>query len=181
MATHSVRNFTSLAGALSGLYGPDVQIAQTDRLSGGDINKAYGLHLTNGAHVFMKANARENAGFFTAESAGLAALAQTGVIGTPAVLCTGTDPGELSGYSFLLLEFLSSRGKIPSYWETFGRELAALHGADCSAFVSGGTYGFLHDNYIGSTEQLNRARRSWIDFYRDCRLVPPVQTGGRFF
>ena len=54
-------NYNSLAGALVGLFGDSVAIAQTDRLSGGDINKAYGLTLTNGKHIFMKANAKQNA------------------------------------------------------------------------------------------------------------------------
>ncbi|HAH62092.1 MAG TPA: fructosamine kinase, partial [Treponema sp.] len=88
MAEYTVKNFTSLAGALVGLYGRNTRIARTDRLSGGDINKAYGLNLTNGAHIFMKANAKENAGFFTAEAAGLAALASVKKIGTPKILCT---------------------------------------------------------------------------------------------
>ncbi len=181
MASYTVKNFTSLAAALVGLYGRNTQIARTDRLSGGDINKAYGLNLTNGAHIFMKANAKENAGFFTAEAAGLAALASVKKIGTPKILCTGTDPGEQSGYSFLLLEYVESRGRIEPYWETFGRELAELHKADCSEFVRGGKYGFIQDNYIGATEQINRARGTWVDFYRDCRLVPQFRRASRYF
>ena len=49
-------NYNSLAGALVELFGTSVAIAQTDRLSGGDINKAYGLTLNNGQKIFMKAN-----------------------------------------------------------------------------------------------------------------------------
>ena len=49
-------NFESLAEALVSLFGNSIAIAQTDRLSGGDINKAYALHLNNGERVFMKAN-----------------------------------------------------------------------------------------------------------------------------
>ena len=64
-------NYNSLAQALVSLFGNSIAIAETDRLSGGDINKAYGLTLTNGKHVFMKANSKANAAFFTAEAAGL--------------------------------------------------------------------------------------------------------------
>ena len=44
--------------------------------------------------IFMKANAKQNAAFFTAEAAGLTAIEKTGAIGTPEILCTGTDDGE---------------------------------------------------------------------------------------
>ncbi|HAH62093.1 MAG TPA: fructosamine kinase, partial [Treponema sp.] len=97
------------------------------------------------------------------------------------ILCTGTDSGEQSGYSFLLLEYVESRGRIESYWETFGRELAELHKADCSDLVHGGKFGFVQDNYIGATEQINRVRGTWVDFYRDCRLVPQFRRASRYF
>ena len=67
-------DYKSLAQALVSLFGNSIAIAETDRLSGGDINKAYGLTLTNGKHVFMKANSKANAAFFTAEAAGLTAI-----------------------------------------------------------------------------------------------------------
>ena len=112
-------NYNSLAGALVELFGTSVAIAQTDRLSGGDINKAYGLTLTNGKHVFMKANAKTNAAFFTAEAAGLTAIAQTKAIGTPEILCTGIDDGEDVGYSFLLLNYIERGEKNKDFWEAF--------------------------------------------------------------
>lgn len=101
-------HYTSLAQALVSLFGNSVSIAQTDRLSGGDINKAYALTLNTGNHIFMKANSKANADFFTAEAAGLSAIASTGTIATPEILCTGTDDGEDVGYSFLLLKFIKS-------------------------------------------------------------------------
>ena len=126
----NIPNFNSLAGALVELFGSSVAITQTDRLSGGDINKAYGLTLNTGDHIFMKANAKSNASFFTAEAAGLQAIAATKTIGTPKILCTGTDDGEDVGYSFLLLGFIKSAGRRKDYWETFAQELAAMHKAD---------------------------------------------------
>ena len=96
-------NYNSLAEALVSLYGNNIAITETDRLHGGDINKAYGLTLNNGKKIFMKANAKQKASFFTAEAAGLTSIAKTGTIGTPDIICTGTDDGEDVGYSFLLL------------------------------------------------------------------------------
>ena len=54
-----IPNYNSLAGALVDLFGTSVAITQTDRLSGGDINKAYGLTLNTGDKIFMKANAKK--------------------------------------------------------------------------------------------------------------------------
>ena len=94
MNLESTAHYTSLAKALVSLYGSSVSIVHTDRLSGGDINKSYALTLNTGDRIFMKANAKENAAFFTAEAAGLSAIAETECIGTPRTLCTGTDDGE---------------------------------------------------------------------------------------
>ena len=133
---NTIPNYNSLAGALVDLFGNSVAITETDRLSGGDINKAYALTLNTGDKIFMKANAKSNAAFFTAEAAGLTAIASTKAISTPKILCTGTDDGEDVGYSFLLLEYIKSSGKIKTYWETFARELAAMHKADVATVVS---------------------------------------------
>lgn len=67
-------NYTSLAEALVSLYGSSVAIAETDRLHGGDINKAYGLTLNNGKKIFMKANAKQNAVFLQPKQQGLLLL-----------------------------------------------------------------------------------------------------------
>ena len=45
-------DYNSLAQALVSLFGNSVAIAETDRLHGGDINKAYGLTLNNGKKIF---------------------------------------------------------------------------------------------------------------------------------
>ena len=176
---NAIPNYTSLAGALVDLFGTSVAITQTDRLSGGDINKAYGLTLNTGDHVFMKANAKDNAAFFTAEAAGLQAIAATNTIGTPKILCTGTDDGEEVGYSFLLLGFIKTTGKRKDYWETFARELAAMHKADTSSITE--DFGFYQDNFIGAGEQKNTPSSKWIDFYRDCRLAPQFCRADSYF
>ena len=128
-------NYKSLASALISLFGKSATIAHTTRVSGGDINKSYALTMSNGKCIFMKANAKKNAPFFTAEAAGITAIAQTGTIGTPEILCTGIDDGEEVGYSFLLLGFIESGNKRADYWEVFAQKLAAMHNADTSAFV----------------------------------------------
>ncbi len=186
-------HYTSLAQALVSVFGTSVAIAHTDRLSGGDINKAYGLTLTSGDHVFMKANSKENASFFTAEAASLSAIASTQTIKTPQILCTGTDDGEDVGYSFLLLKYIESTEPKKDYWETFGRELAYFHKADTKKIMDDfqsldngqiqgpHRYGFFQDNFIGSRPQINTPSESWISFFRDCRLVPQFKDADSYF
>lgn len=197
MNNKPIPNYTSLAASLTYLFGPSVAVTKIERLSGGDINKAYGLTLNTGDKIFMKANAKTNAAFFTAEAKGLNAIASTKTIATPKILCTGTDDGEYEGYSFLLLEFIKRAARRNDYWETLGRELAAMHKAPTSDFTSGaqsgdtarainsqpaiGQFGFLDDNFIGAGTQLNTSKNRWVEFFRDCRLVPQFKKADHYF
>ena len=174
-------HFSSLVEALVSLFGNSVAIAQTERLSGGDINKAYALALTNGEKIFMKANAKENANFFTSEALALSAIESTKTIRTPKILCTGTDAGEQVGYSFLFLEFIESKPKVKNYWELFAQELAAMHQAPTEKFISEKKFGFLQNNFIGARKQINITTDSWIKFFRDARLVPQFKAADSYF
>lgn len=170
------------------LFGKSVAIQRTDRVMGGDINKSYALTLNTGDTIFMKANEKEKAASFTAEAAGLFAIAQTGTIRTPKILCAGTDDGEEVGYSFLLMEYINSGEKRSDYWQTLGRELAAMHQADASAFVerdetegAAKTFGFYEDNFIGARPQDNAPSATWIEFFRDKRLAPQFKAAAPNF
>ena len=174
-------NYKSLAEALVSLFGNSISILQTDRLSGGDINKAYALHLNNGKTIFMKANAKENAEFFKAEAKGLSAIASTKTIRTPDILCTGIDNGEEVGYSFLFLDFIEPAAKKSDYWETFAQELAAMHKSKTTDFTNEGKFGFIENNFIGAKPQKNTINNSWISFFRDNRLRPQFKAAESFF
>ncbi|MBQ9239543.1 MAG: fructosamine kinase family protein [Treponema sp.] len=180
--------YTSLAAALGALSGTAVHVAHTERIFGGDINISYKLELTNGQTFFMKTNAMENCAFFAAESAGLSALRSCGVIGVVRPRAYGIDAdgygidaGRRAGYSFLLLDYIASGRKCNDYWVRFGHELAALHRAPCTQFVRGGLFGFVQDNYIGATRQINTPADSWIAFFRDCRLRPQLERAAPYF
>jgi len=187
-------HYDSLAQALVSLFGNSVAITKTDRLSGGDINKAYGLTLNTGDHIFMKANSKSNADFFTAEAAGLSAIEATGAIKTPVILCTGTDDGDDVGYSFLLLKFIKSGKPRSDYWETFAGSLASLHQADTKKIMElyksaehgaispeTGKFGFFQNNFIGARVQDNTKCDNWISFFRDSRLVPQFKAADSYF
>ena len=167
--------FPSLEEAVREVFGHERHIVKRRAVSGGDINEAYELALDDGTPVFMKSNAVSALPNFTAESAGLRAIEETGTIKTPAVLGCGTDP---SGFSFLLLSFIRPGVQIRGYWETFGRDLAAMHGFDSA---QGCRYGFSADNFIGHRKQKNTWHDSWISFFRDCRLEGQFRDAGGYF
>lgn len=176
----TVQHFTSLTGAICSIFGEGTKIESTSRISGGDINEAYGLTLTGGKCVFLKTNTKKNLPLFTAEAAGLGAIARTKAIGTPQVLGIGTDESR-GGYSFLLLEFIFSKDRSKRYWEDFARQLSDMHRASTTGLVSSGKYGFDYDNYIGRRGQINTGYDSWISFFRDCRLEPQFKDASPYF
>ncbi len=158
-------------------------------MSGGDINRAYALLLSDGSRMFMKANRRENADFFRAEAEGLEALKATGAISVPGVIARGTDSNE----SFLLLEYIEEGRRSPAASEELGRRLAQLHMADTenmtvsddmpgtANLVPGGRYGFLHDNYIGAGFQCNEPAETWTEFFTERRLRPQFEKASSYW
>ena len=174
--------FDSLDAAVRALFGDGVRFAGRRPVHGGDINLAYRLSLSDGSALFMKCNSVKNLPFFTAEAQGLAALCGAGTIGVPHALAAGTDQAQ--GVSFLLMEYLESAPQVSRYWEVFGRELAALHRADCSGVVSADSslrFGFTADNYIGASPQKNTPAASWRTFFRECRLLPQFRMAEGYF
>ena len=171
-----ILKINSLDEAITALFGENQRIVSKRSVYGGDINESYRLSLSDGTAVFIKCNAPKNLSFFEAEAKGLEALQKTGTIGVPKVLGLGTD--EKQGISFLLMDYLESVPKINEYWEVFGRELAALHCADCQSFIGADgelSFGFEADNYIGASPQKNTPKEDWITFYRECRLHPQMK------
>lgn len=171
-----ILNLNSLEEAITALFGEKKRIVSRMPISGGDINEAYRLSLSDGATVFMKCNATKNLSFFEAEAKGLATLRETNVIGVPKAMAIGTDKAQ--GMSFILMECVESAIQIKRYWEVFGKQLAKLHKAECARFVSSDAnlkFGFETDNYIGASPQKNTPTDSWITFFRECRLLPQIE------
>lgn len=52
---------------------------------------------------------------------------------------------------------------------------AGTGGQDSSEKVGGFRFGFESDNYIGASPQINTPKKSWIEFFRDCRLQPQIR------
>ncbi len=166
------------------LYGENVSVERRRRVSGGDINEAFLLELSDGSKVFLKENRGKTPEFFKAEADGLNALNAPGVIRVPVPAAYG----KAEGGAFLLMEYLEPGIKSRGFWEDFGHSLAALHCADTASFVKKGKFGFTSDNFIGASPQKNDPKENWIQFFAECRLLPqfrmaadilPVETAKR--
>ena len=173
----SQREYRSLSEAISDINCGRAVIDKMRPVSGGDINDACICLLSDGSRLFMKSNSRDNIDFFRKESAGLLAIKQAGTINTPEVLGFGTEGDS----SFLLLSCIDSKQPSPSFHENFGRNLALLHSSPADSYVISGKFGFYHDNYIGAGYQINHAKDSWLEFFRECRLKPQFDRAERFF
>ncbi|MCR4787233.1 MAG: fructosamine kinase family protein [Lachnospiraceae bacterium] len=164
-------------GLIERALGEPVGINAVDPVFGGDINRSYRIELSNGRELFIKTNRKEVYDMFEAERTGLNAISSTDAIKVPNIICSGkTDDG-----AYLLMDFVKGAGRKKDFWERFGRALSKMHEADASSFVNGGRFGFLSDNYIGSGRQINSPKENWIDFFRECRLIPQIRLADRYF
>ncbi len=136
---------------------------KTRRLTGGDINHAFAVTLSDGREIFVKINGAAPKDMFAVEADGLAWLGEA--VTTPEVLAVGP--------SFLALELVVSGPKRPNFDATLGRALAHLHARGA------GSFGFSRDGYIGTLPQQNQNETDWATFYEDHRLRPLVARAGR--
>lgn len=146
---------------LQPVFGQEVQVQSSSPVSGGSINQALVLKLTNGEQVFLKHNPNPPTDFFAKESLGLDLLAKA-VNGPriPKPLALQNSPKP----TFLIMEFIEESSPARDFPACFARALAELHQ------VSHHSFGLDHDNYIGSTPQKNTQGTNGIIFFRDQRL-----------
>ncbi len=131
-------------------------VVRTRPVGGGCISNGQVLETESGATFFLKTNASLPADAFTREAEGLQALAVPDGPRVPRVFRYGAD--------FILLEDLAPAPRARGYWPEFGRKLAALHNHTAPRF------GFEHNNYIGSTPQVNPWTEDGYEFFAEHRL-----------
>jgi fructosamine-3-kinase len=146
-------------------------------VSGGDINATYRLTGVGGESYFLKLNDACHHETIVAESIGLDAIGATNTLRVPRPIVHGS----VNGKSYLVLEYLklSPRGNA----RQLGEQLAALHrcvsGNLNGLDVINPTFGFMHDNFIGTTRQSNDWTHNWISFWREQRLALKNGYGGQ--
>lgn len=147
-------------------FGQEVQVIETQFLSGGNINTAAQVFSSEGV-FFVKWNelhqhVDDRHDLFEAEARGLALLNQTDAFRMPAVV----GHGEQQGRAYLILEYIDTGNPGPTYWDELGQSLALLHGHTQPKF------GLSFTNYIGSLPQTNTLTTNGHEFFFDQRLLP---------
>lgn len=132
------------------------------RLGGGDVAESYRVDLADGRTVFAKTHRDPPAHFFSTEAEGLRWLREPGELPVPEVV-TVSDGDD--GPSFLVLEWIDEGGRATDDAE-FGRALARLHRTGLP------TFGRVDRRTTGSRALPNDPCDTWVEFFRDRRLVP---------
>ena len=142
-----------------GRAGLELPAAAPHRVGGGDIATAYSYDSSTGK-VFLKLMPEAEADVLDAEACGLAEIAATNTVRTPAVL----GHGVVAGQAWLALEWLPLARLGSEASAELGRQLAAMHR------VTRERHGWTRDNWIGRSPQRNGGNTDWVTFYRDARL-----------
>jgi len=137
------------------------EVASVEFVGGGCINSGRRIRLRDGKTFFLKTNEKAPKDMFIRESEGLNALRAGGGPRVPIVY--------LIGDRYILLEDMNPHTPKPDYWVQFGRQLAILHKNIYSKF------GFEHNNYIGTTPQINTWKDDGYLFFAENRLLYQVQ------
>lgn len=156
----------TVEAALQAIAGAPVEIASTNRVPGGCIANGRRVELTTGQRYFVKQGTNLPLTMFGAEAAGLEALRAARGPRVPEPLAYW----EGSGTRFLITEFVETGPRRSGFFDRLGRELAHLH---CATPAE--RFGFVRNNYIGSTPQDNTWNDSWCDFFAERRLAHQIQ------
>lgn len=144
---------------ISTTNGHPFKIKDTRPISGGCINQTYCIG--DGAQrYFVKLNSPGNLAMFEAEAAGLMEIHQSRTILVPLPVCFGHNDHA----AWLVLEYLDLNAGNRSKASDLGMQLAAMHRTVSKQF------GWIRDNTIGQTPQINTASSDWISFWKIHRL-----------
>lgn len=151
-------DWTSISTAISSATEHSFHIRECTAANGGCVNRSYRICGHDGRQFFVKLNEARHLPMFNAETLGLDTLAATQTLRTPQWIISGSTETE----SYLVLEYL----ELHSHGDAarLGEQLAALHRC------SGERFGYLQDNFIGTTPQPNGWESRWVDFWRERRL-----------
>jgi fructosamine-3-kinase len=156
---------SAIESAIAEATGRPFRTAETRSLGGGCIHHARRLAGKDGRSFFVKSNTASFLSAFEAERHALEVIAGSDSLRVPLpVACCSTE-----SEAALILEFLPIGHPARPRWEEMGRHFARLHR------TTGEAFGWPHDNWLGSSPQINDQRPDWVAFYRDCRLRPQVE------
>jgi fructosamine-3-kinase len=159
--------WSAIDGRISETLGAAFVARRRTAVSGGCINSAYVL-AGDDVRYFIKLNQAERLAMFAAEAAGLAEIRRAHVVRAPEPVCWDA----VGDTAFLVLEHLALRPLNEQAFEQLGGALAELHRWSAPRF------GWCQDNTIGATLQANNPSASWLEFYRERRLLWQLRLAG---
>ncbi|MER0169554.1 MAG: fructosamine kinase family protein [Nitrosomonas sp.] len=134
-------------------------VKECNSVGGGCINQAYCI--TDGTQrFFVKLNTPDNLSMFEAEAAGLMEIYRSETLRVPLPICYGQNDQA----AWLVLEYLDLNSGMRGKAADLGRQLAAMHRTTSKQF------GWVRDNTIGKTPQINTPSSDWVNFWRTQRL-----------
>lgn len=136
-----------------------------EQLYGGSINKSFFVE-TNNNQYFIKYHPQAPDHFFEREAEGLARIKETNTIRVPEVLAVSDETDE----AFLLMEWVEGEA-TPHTEVELGQQIAHMHQS------LGEKHGFGKQTYIGKLSQPNGWCSSWLDYYRNQRLMTQLEYG----
>jgi protein-ribulosamine 3-kinase len=132
-------------------------LRQQAAVGGGCINQAVRVDYGDSRYLVKLSSARQ-VGMFAAEAQGLQELRQCDELRIPEPLCWGSNAES----SYIVMEYLDLGGRGDAAVLAAG--LAKLHR------ITRPEFGWVRDNTIGSTLQMNTPAADWVDFWSDKRL-----------
>lgn len=156
--------WTKIAEQISGATGMSFAVEGASSVGGGCINQAHRIE-GNGRRFFVKLNNSVSLSMFEAEAAGLQELHDSHTLRVPVPVCWGNN----SSAAWLVLEYLEMGKASRSGGAALGSGLAAMH------HVSSEEFGWIRNNTIGATPQINEHSTDWIGFWRKYRLGYQLQ------
>ena len=144
-------------------------ITSITHVAGGDINEAHRAECTDGRHFFIKTNPNAPSEMFQREAEGLAWLKGKHGLRVPEVF----HSSKVGEPAYLIMEWIEPGRRLANFDEKLGRGLATLHSE------SPGQFGWHADNFIGHLPQSNTLEPTWIEFYRNQRLLPQIKMASR--
>ena len=156
--------WSDITAQISNSTGLPFAMEKTASIGGGCINEAYRIE-GNGRRFFVKLNHADSLAMFEAEAMGLQEIYRSHTLRVPVPVCWGKNKSK----AWLVLEYLEMGNVSSSGAAALGARLAAMHR------ISSGKFGWMRDNTIGATPQINSYSPSWIQFWREQRLGYQLQ------
>jgi protein-ribulosamine 3-kinase len=147
----------TISANIAATTGKQADLIPQGAVGGGCINQAMRVKYGEDAY-FVKLTAARKLSMFEAEVLGLQELIGSNTLRIPEPVCWGDD-GESA---YLVMEYLELGGQGDS--AVLGEALAAMHR------VTRQQFGWVRDNTIGSTLQVNTCHHDWVAFWREHRL-----------